>query len=139
MSKIQLFRWLVPAAIAFALFGCEVEGQSFKPVQLTSNHALIYLYRPYHVSDASLEPEITCGHGTIAVGAGGYHTFVEDPGTIVCFASTDPTSRIEFEARPETEYFVREEVAPGLTAGKVILTRVDRSSGLDQIESCKEQ
>ena len=105
----------------------------------TSNHAVIYVYRPYRLMGAALEPQVTCGHGTVTIGAGGYHTFVEEPGMIICSASSDPTSRIEFETRPETEYFIREEVAPGVSEGGVILTRVDRSSGLGQIESCKAQ
>ncbi len=127
------------AASAAALAGCEVEGQSFRREQLTSNRSVVYVYRPYRLMGAALEPEVTCGHSTIAIGAGGYHSFVEPPGEIACYASSDAGSRIAFETRPETEYFIREEVAPGVTAGRVALTRVDRSTGMDQIGSCKVQ
>ncbi len=100
---------------------------------------MIYVYRPYHLLGAALEPEVTCGHSTMSLGAGGYHTFIEEPGIIVCYASSGASSRIQFETRPETEYFIREDVAPGVTEGAVTLTRVDRSSGLEQIETCKVQ
>ncbi len=126
-------------AIVALLSGCEVEGQSFRREQLTSNRSVVYVYRPYHLMGAALEPEITCGHSTTAIGAGGYHSFVEAPGEITCYASSDAGSRIAFETRPETEYFIREEVAAGVTEGRVTLTRVDRSTGMDQIESCKVQ
>ncbi|MGO9451991.1 MAG: hypothetical protein ACLQDV_13275 [Candidatus Binataceae bacterium] len=139
MSSIRSFKLLIPVALVIAFCGCEVEGQSFKPVQLTSNRAVIYVYRPYHLMGAALEPEVTCGHSTIAIGAGGYHTFAAEPGTIGCVVSSDTTSSIQFEARPETEYFIREDVAPGVSAGAVTLTRVDRSTGLLEIDGCKEQ
>src|SRR5215475_11736781 len=95
------FRYLKFAILGLiaACVGCQVEGDQFKRVQATSNHAVIYVYRPYQITSASLEPQITCGHSTIAIGPSGYHTFVEEPGDITCFASSDASSKIQFETR----------------------------------------
>jgi len=139
MKPIRPVAIVIAAAAVFFLLGCEVEGESFRRAQLTSSRSVVYVYRPYRLMGAALEPEVTCGHATAAIGAGGYHTFVDEPGTIECYAASDPQSRIRFETRPEAEYFVREEVAAGVTEGRVTLTRVDRATGLGQIDSCRRQ
>jgi hypothetical protein len=129
-------RRLTFAALAIAYLGCFAPGTPFKPLQLTSNHAVIYVYRQSDPLSATLDPDITCGHSTIAIVSGGYYPFVEQPGTITCYASSDTSSRIEFETRPENEYFVTEVVAPGLSEGAVSLKQVSSSRGLSEIESC---
>ncbi len=120
-----------------ALAGCEVEGPAFKRMVRPGTKAIIYVYRPYHYMGSIDEPEITCGSDTIGIGAGGYHAFVEDPGTIKCSAATAPANPVTFEARAETDYFVREVVSEGLASNPVTLTKVDRATGLDEIESTR--
>lgn len=137
MLSTRSFKLLILSMLATAYVGCEAQGESFKHVQLTSNHAVIYVYRPFDLTSSALDPEITCGHATIAISSGGYYTFVEEPGTITCSASSDPTSRIQFETRPETEYFVAEVVAPGVREGRVSLKQMSRATGLDEIELCR--
>src|SRR5215472_14641915 len=129
-------RRLTFSALAIAYLGCFAPGTPFKPLQLTSNHAVIYVYLHSGPLSATLDPDITCGHSTIAIVSGGYYPFVEQPGTITCYASSDASSRIEFETRPENEYFVTEVVAPGLSEGAVSLKQVNSSRGLSEIESC---
>jgi hypothetical protein len=123
------------AALAIAYMGC-APGVPFKRLQLTSNHAVIYVYRQVDPLSAMLDPDITCGHATIAIVSGGYYSFVEEPGTVTCYASSDPSSRIEFEVRPESEHFVTEVVAAGVREGAVSLKQVSSSRGLSEIESC---
>ena len=106
-------------------------------MQLTSNHAVVYVYRQVDPLSAMLDPDITCGHATVAIVSGGYYPFVEEPGTIACYASSDPSSRVQFETRPETEYFVSEVVAAGVKEGAVSLKQVSSSRGLGEIESCR--
>jgi hypothetical protein len=118
-----------------AISGCEVEGPPFKPMALPGTKAVVYVYRPYQLMGSIDEPEITCGAETIAIGAGGYHAFVEEPGTIKCFAAGAPEAAITLEVRPEESYFVREVVTASLTSTNVTLTPVNRSTGLDEIES----
>jgi len=123
-----------------AASACEVEGErDFQHAQLTSNRAVIYVYRPYRMLGAPLEPQVTCGHTTIGIGAGGYHPFTEEPGAISCYASSDPGSKIQVEARPATEYYVREDVAAGITEGHVTLTSVSRTKGESEIDGLKMQ
>jgi hypothetical protein len=124
------------AVLAIACLGCYAPGLPFKRERLTSNHAVIYVYRQSDPLSASLDPDITCGHATIAIASGGYYPFVEQPGTIACYASSDASSRIEFETRPESEYFVTEVVAPGVREGAVSLKQVSSGRGLSEIESC---
>src|SRR5215467_3205361 len=92
-------------ALAIGCFGC-APGHEFTRVQPTSTRAVIYVYRKTDPVSSNLEPDITCGHTTVAIVSGGYYTFVEEPGTTACYAASDTSSRIEFETRPETEYFV---------------------------------
>ena len=105
-------------------------------MQLTSNHAVIYVYRQSDPLSASLDPDVTCGHATIAIVSGGYYPFVEQAGMVACYASSDASSRIQFETRPESEYFVAEVVAPGVGEGAVSLKQVGSSRWLSEIESC---
>jgi hypothetical protein len=140
MTSSHLTLWILPILLAIACCGCEVETQAFKREPLTSNRSVIYVYRPYSfLSSGETDPDITCGHSTIAIGAGGYHAFVEEPGKKACYANTNDDSRIEFETRPETDYFIREEVSPSVTQGTVTLKQVDRSTGLSEIDSCEMQ
>jgi hypothetical protein len=134
-----LSRWLLIVMTMTTFLGCEVEGEQFKHAQLTSNRTVIYVYRPYRLLGAPLEPGITCGHHTFGIGARGYHTFIEEPGMITCYASSDPNSKIQFEARPETEYYIREVVAPGFSEGAVTLTQVSKNNGLSELAYCAEQ
>ena len=127
---------LIFAALAISYLGCYAPGAPFKRVQPTSNHAVIYVYRQSDPLSATLDPDITCGHATIAIVSGGYYPFVEQPGTVACYASSDASSRIEFETRPEGEYFVNEVVAAGVREGAVSLKPVSSSRGLSEIESC---
>jgi hypothetical protein len=132
----RLSKRLTFAALAIAYVGCYAPGTAFKRMQTTSNHAVIYVYRQSAPLSATLDPDITCGHATIAIVSGGYYPFVEQPGTVTCYASSDSSSRIEFETRPEGEYFVAEVVAPGVSEGAVSLKQVNSSRGLSEIESC---
>jgi hypothetical protein len=129
-------RRLIFAALAIACLGCYAPGAPFKRLQPTSNHAVIYVYRQSDPLSATLDPDVTCGHSTIAIASGGYYPFVEQPGTVACYVSSDASSRIEFETRPEGEYFVNEAVAAGVTEGAVSLKQVNISRGLSEIESC---
>jgi len=132
----RLSKRLTFVALAIAYLGC-APGLPFKRVQPTSNHAVIYVYRQVDPLSAMLEPDITCGHATIAIVSGGYYPFLESPGAVACYASSDPSSRIEFETRPESEYFVTEVVAAGVREGAVTLKQVGSSRGLSEIESCR--
>ena len=129
-SKLLFF-----AALAIGFCGC-APGHSFTHVQPTSTRAVIYVYRATDPVSSNLEPDITCGHTTVSIVSGGYYTFVEEPGTTACYASSDPSSHIEFETRPETEYFVSEKVAAGVYAGRVTLKQVSNATGQDEIQSC---
>lgn len=119
------------------LAGCEVEGPAFTRMARPTTKAIVYVYRPYKFVGSSDEPEITCGSDTIAIGAGGYHAFVEEPGTIKCSAASAGSAPVIFEARPENDYFVREVVSGGIASSQVTLTKVDRATGLDEIESTR--
>lgn len=119
------------------LAGCEVEGPAFTRMARPTTKAIVYVYRPYKFMGASDEPDITCGSDTIAIGAGGYHAFVEEPGTIKCSAAGASGGPVTFEARPETDYFVREVVSGGFASSQVTLISVDRATGLDEIQSTR--
>jgi len=129
---------VVILGIAMAMTGCEVEGPVFQRHPPTSQYAVIYVYRPYHYFGSAIEPDVTCGHSTAAIGAGGYHAFVEEPGIINCYSYTEVGRGISFEARPEAEYFVREEVDWGFVEGRIHFYLVNRGVGLDEIQECRQ-
>ena len=137
MRSIRRLNLAALITAILALAGCEVEGPDFKPMALPSTKAIIYVYRPYRYIGSVEEPDITCGSDTIAIGAGGYHAFVEEPGTIKCYAATAPGNPISFEARPEADYFIRETISVGLASSQVTLAKVDRGTGLVEIESTR--
>jgi hypothetical protein len=126
---------LVLAALAgFLGAGCFAQGEAFKRIPPSSTRAIVYVYRPYHVTGSADDPMVTCGHDSIAIRSGGYHAFIADPGTITC--TTDAGARVSFEVRPEQEYFVREEVAMRLGPDAPSLVKVGHGEGMDQISSC---
>lgn len=140
MRSTHSWSFVIFAAALVALLmlaGCEVEGPTFKRMAHPATKVIVYVYRPYQFIGASDEPDITCGSDTIAIGAGGYHAFVEEPGTIKCSAAIAGSTPVTFEARPETDYFVREVVSSGLASSHVTLTKVDRETGLDEIASTR--
>jgi hypothetical protein len=114
--------------------GCFAQGEAFKRIPPGNRTAVVYVYRPYHVTGSADDPMVTCGHDTIAIRSGGYHPFIADPGTITC--TTDAGARVSFEVRPEQEYFVREEVAMKLGPDTPSLVKVSHGDGMDQISSC---
>jgi hypothetical protein len=130
-------KFAVSIIAMLVLAGCEVEGPAFTRMARPTTKAIVYVYRPYHFFGASDEPDITCGSDTIAIGAGGYHAFVEEPGTIKCSATSATGAPVIFDARPETDYFVREVVSGGFVSSQVTLTKVEHATGLDEIESTR--
>ena len=135
MQSRSHFTMVLFIVLGIGCFGC-APGHEFTRVQPTSTRAVIYVYRTTDPASSLLDPDITCGHTTVAIVSGGYYTFVEEPGTTACYASSDPSSRIQFETRPETEYFVSEKVAPGLSNGRVTLKQVSNAAGMDEIQGC---
>ena len=81
MRSVSSLRLLVVAILATGCIGC-APGHSFTRKLPNSNQAVVYVYRTTDPISSNLEPDITCGHTTVAIVSGGYYTFVEEPGTI---------------------------------------------------------
>lgn len=129
--------YALAAAAALASAGCFAQGKAFERITPSSTQAIVYVYRPYHVTGSADDPMVTCGHGTIAIRSGGYHPFTSEPGTITC--TTDAGGRVSFEVRPGEEYFVREVVTMHLGPDRASLVKVGHGVGMDQISSCAKE
>jgi hypothetical protein len=132
--KTNWFAIVLATLAGLSAAGCFAQGPAFKRTPPGSTRAIVYVYRPYHLTGSADDPMVTCGHDTIAIRSGGYHAFIAEPGTITC--TTDAGARVSFEVRPEQEYFVREKVAMKLGPDTPSLVKVGHGEGMDEISSC---
>jgi hypothetical protein len=127
------------SAAAFCLSECAVQGRPFEKVSAPPNHAVIYVYRPYHYGSSLLTPPVTCGGESATIGPGGYHAFVATPGKVVCTVSAETTDQVEIDAEART-YYIREEFGWGVWRGHPHLNPMDADSAHGEIaECCVEQ
>jgi hypothetical protein len=135
--KLGLAHIMMTAALLLAATGCgEVQGQSYAPMQMSASKTVIYIYRPWHFLGSGNSPMVTCGHDSIELDAGGYHTFYDEPGQISCSAAAPGNPQLKFSAETDTAYYVREEYSAN---GQVQLTLVDADMAKSEISYCKLQ
>jgi len=119
-----------------AAAGCgEVQGDDYKPVPMSASKSVIYIYRPWHFLGSGNSPMVTCGHDSIELEAGGYHTFYNDAGPVTCTAG-GTASPLQFTAEPDGAYYVREEYGSN---GQVHLAVVDTDLAKGEIKECRLQ
>jgi hypothetical protein len=133
-----LFRLLFAGGILIA--GCAVEGKPYTAsTEVPSDHAMIFVYRPYKFTSVSEDVNVTCGHSGQSIGAGGYHGFIDDPGQIRCYTISDPSSEIKIEAKPHETYFVRVDMVAGFPHPNPVLSLVEAGTAQPEISNCKLQ
>ena len=115
------------------LAGCGVQGDEYQPRRVSAEKSVVYLYRPFKVLGSSATPLVTCGHESIEMEPGGYYSFDEETGPVVCTAAG---AEYKFDARPGEQYFIREDVD---TSGHVRFKLMDADVGRDQIKECNRQ
>ena len=71
--------------------GCAmVQGRLFEKIPVPEGKSIVYAYRPSNIrifGAAVQEPALTCGEESFIPGRGGYHVFIVDPGTTVCYVN----------------------------------------------------
>jgi hypothetical protein len=142
---------LLPAGI---LTGCSsgVEGPSYEKATVAPAKSAIYLYRPQDhapsivltplvplVSARPTLPPVNCGDNSIALGPGGYHRFLVEPGPIRCSVYTEVSSSVEFEAKAGESYYVKESLHSGVARVRMVLTFTSPEDAQAEIANCKEQ
>lgn len=125
---------LVLAATAL-LAGCAVQGPRFEKVIPPANHAVVYVYRPYHYGSSLLKPPVNCDGESAVIGPGGYHAFVVPTGRVVCTVSVETTDQVEIDAAAR-EYYIREEFGWGVWRGHPHLNPMDADRAHDEIAKC---
>jgi len=117
-----------------------VEGKPYTAsTEVPSDHAMIFVYRPYKFTSVSEDVNVTCGHSGQSIGAGGYHGFIDDPGQIRCYTISDPSSEIKIEAKPHETYFVRVDMVAGFPHPNPVLSLVEAGTAQPEISNCKLQ
>jgi hypothetical protein len=132
----------VIAAISVAaalLSGCAVQGEPYQRIAVPTQKGVIYVYRLPGFVGGGVAPNVTCGSIENGLGPGGYHPYVEDPGTITCSAHTEATSTVDVEVKPGQEYYLKEEIGMGFFIGRPHLSVVDPDFGHTEIQQCKQQ
>ncbi|HKM99941.1 MAG TPA: hypothetical protein VJX23_05455 [Candidatus Binataceae bacterium] len=130
---------VLAALAAIFLAGCAVEGPAFQKPALTQQQSVVYVYRPYSSFGAAVVPAVNCGDHSIALGPGGYHAFVVDPGTIRCNVYSERTSQVEIDVQPGQEYFVRETPHWGILVARFDLEIPNPGEGPEEVRDCKLQ
>ena len=135
--KAGIAQILLFGALLLVVSGCgEVQGQSYAPMPMSASKTVIYIYRPWHFLGSGNSPMVTCGHDSIELDAGGYHTFYDEPGQIMCSAAAPGNPQLKFTAESNVPYYVREEYG---TNGQIQFTLVDSDVAKSEIASCKLQ
>ena len=106
------FNWGV-VILALALSGCAVQGPDYANTPIAATKSAIYLYRPYHSFGSGYSPSVNCGDSSVALGPGGFHKFIVDPGSIHCSVHTEATTSVDIDANPGQTYYVRESLWVG--------------------------
>jgi hypothetical protein len=133
---LRLVLSLIIGALVLGAAGClEIQGQDYQPVPTSASRTVIYIYRPWHFLGSGDSPMVTCGHDSIELDAGGYHTFYDDAGQISCTAAAAGNPQLKFDAEPGVAYYVREEYGSrGLQ-----FALVDSDVAKSEIKSCRLQ
>jgi hypothetical protein len=126
------------AAIVFAS-GCAVSGAPYQSVAIPAGKSVVNVYRPYSLVGGGVKPTLTCGAEGVALGPGGYHSFIVDPGTITCHAKTEVSADLDIQAEAGQMTYVKEEIGAGVLVGHPHLYLMDTNSGEREIASCKQQ
>lgn len=117
------------------MIGCAVQGSPFEKVPPSTDHAIIYVYRPYNYAGSLLRPSVTCGDDTARIGPGGYHAFVVPVGDVVCNVQTETADAVELKAEPHA-YYIKEEIGWGVLTGHPHLNPIDNDRAQSEIQSC---
>ena len=134
--KISLTQLLLVVALMLMAAGCgEVQGENYKPVPTSASKTVVYIYRPWHFLGSGNSPMVTCGHDSIELEAGGYHTFYSEAGPITCTAE-GAVSPLQFTAESDAAYYVREEYGSN---GQIRLAVVDTDVAKGEIKLCRLQ
>jgi hypothetical protein len=122
-------------ALAVAVTGCAVQGAPFEKASAPSQHAVIYVYRPYSYAGSLLRPPVTCGDETARIGPSGYHAFVVPAGKVVCDVPGETGDRVELDAEPRVHY-LREAIGWGVLSGHPHLDPIDADQAQTEIQRC---
>lgn len=123
---------------AFALCaGCAVQGRGFQKAIAPPDHAVIYVYRPYHYGSSLVTPPVICDGESAVIGPGGYHAFIVPTGRVICSTTAGTTDRVEIYAEPRT-YYIREEFSWGDWFWRPLpqLNPMDADRAHDEIATC---
>jgi hypothetical protein len=100
----------------------------------------VYVYRTYKFGGSALSPTIKCDQESSAIGPGGYHAFILDPGKIFCGAEGEEgSSFITIDAAAGQEYYVKAEENWGVLMGKAHIMEVGPAIGQSEIQECSLQ
>jgi hypothetical protein len=140
------------AALVFVvLLGCgtEVQGPAFQKAAVVPAMSAIYVYRPKDrvpkllivplVETRAKRPSVNCQGQAVAIGPGGYHRFVVQPGTVSCSTFTENTSTVQLDAKAGESYYVKESFQSGIEEARVRLEAVNPDDAQAEISGCKEQ
>jgi len=133
MNRCGVLRLLLVATLIGS--GCAVQGSAFQRVQPPPEHAVIYVYRPYHYGSSLLRPTVRCGSESAEIGPGGYHAFTPPAGRVICDAPGETSDEVEMDAEPRN-YYIREEFGWGVLSGHPHLNPIDADEAHSEIEKC---
>lgn len=123
-------------AVGFFVVGCAVQGPPFERASAPPDHAVIYVYRPYHYGSSLLRPAVTCGPESASIGPGAYHAFVVPAGQVICSVQGAETAdQVEIDAQPRV-YYIREEFGWGVFRGHPHLNPIDTDQANTEIQGC---
>jgi len=133
MTRPAKLKWLLCTALGVALGGCGVFGETFQPVPVPAQKSVIYIYRPFHVAGSSNSPLITCGQESVELDPGKYHVFIQDSGPVACNGPAGTAAELKFDAQPDDQYFIKEEVSSG---GSTQFTLLSASVAKPEVAEC---
>jgi len=136
--------FIIPALIAssFGFVSC-ASGPSYAEAKaslppVAKGQGRVFIYRPSSFGMA-VKPDVKINGTAVGTSEGqGFLYSDQKPGTHQISVSTEWTHKSTFTVKQGEPSFIRCAVRPGLFAGHIVPTQVDRATGEQEIQDCKQ-
>lgn len=121
------------------LTGCTtLGGTPFRPVEISSEKALIYVYRPRVIVGGAVSYPIYINNQKVTtLPHTGYYAHLVEPGEVFITAKTlENEAHVKLDAVAGEVYYIKGGTATGHFSGRATLSQVHPTQGAAEIKDC---
>jgi hypothetical protein len=131
--------FLLFTLVLVLLSGCtSFGGTPFQPTELSSDKALIYVYRPRVVVGGAVSYPIYINNRKVTtLPHTGYYAYLVEPGEVFISAKTlENDAHVKLDAKAGQIYYIKGGTATGQLSGRATLNQVHPDLGAEEIKEC---